>query len=334
MFRNNSIQAKKEFMYLPKHTNVPTQDSPQCYYFSFLHLLSMHGNQNNVPPYVEEIVNTCKDKATGYREVIIGKITEHAESLTWVADEIIDNEDSEYDGDWAEDFVDKYGVDFALARLLNLSVKEFNDANINVDSLTTGQLKNILEIHGPIAIRLKRGNILSDEKISASETVKTSNGLIKNIYDVDNHADIPHCVLLIGSKEYPTQKVYFIDPNHPQMILSMNFNFFKENILIPEFVYLNGSNLEQDEVIFESVKHKKRKNSNDNHKTHKKTKALRQENGQEARKEVSQAEPFSYRDNVISIWKAESGSIVPVISDNDSLMFPELSKFFGSKNNT
>src|SRR5690349_15524900 len=107
---------KKETIYLPKHKNVPAQDSPQCYYFSFLHLLAMHAKQNDVPPYIKEIVDACKHETKGYREIMIEKIIKYAEDLTRIADEIIDNEDSSYDGDWAVDFVDKYGVDFAMAR--------------------------------------------------------------------------------------------------------------------------------------------------------------------------------------------------------------------------
>jgi hypothetical protein len=275
----------------------------------------MHGNQNNVPPYVKEIVETCKHETEGFREIIIKIIIQHAEDLTWIADEIIDNEGSDYEGDWAEDFVDKYAVDFVMAKLLNLSVTEFEDVNIEKDNLTIEELHNILEAYGPIAIRSKRGNNLPDENLPVSETVVTADGLKKiNIYNVDNYpVYITHCILIIGAKDQPTQQVYFVDPNYPQAILSMEFTLFKKNILMTEFVYFKGSNLKQDKVFFSSTKYKNRKIDYDG--------------------SIQEMKPFrmsisdEYR--VISIWKTEAGSIVPVTSEHDDHLFPELSKFFG-----
>lgn len=311
-------------IYLPKHKNIPIQDSPQCYYFSFLHLLAMHGNQNNVPPYVKEIVETCKySPKEQYRKIMIEKITKYAEDLTWIEDEIIDNEDSDYEGDWIEDFVDTYGVDFAMARLLNLSLKEFEDANIDKDNLTTGQLQNILEAYGPIAIRLKRGNKLQEEKLSASEAVATSDGSIKrNIYNIDTcQVDTPHCVLLIGSKDQPKQQVYFVDPNYPEAILSMDFNLFKENILIPEFIYFDSSNLRQDNVIFLS---KRKRSKNDHDDSIQEWKRFRKETTQE--NSISNANRYG----VISVWRDKGGSMMPETFEDGSHLFPELSKFFGN----
>ncbi|KTD18499.1 Uncharacterised protein [Legionella lansingensis] len=250
----------KAIIYLPKHTNIPAQDSPQCYYFSFLHLRAMHGMQNNVPPYVKEIVDACKYETGEYRDIMLNIMTKYAEDLIQIADEIIDDGGDDYEGDWIEDFLDKYGVDFAMARLLNLPVKDFED----IGNLTMTELKNILEEYGPIAIRLTRGNKLPNGTLPISEKIKTSDGLIeRNVYSVDNYPEnIPHCVLLIGAKNQPTQQVYFVDPNYPQMILSMGFNLFKRNILMAEFVHFNENTLIQDTVTFSNAKNRDRGNSN------------------------------------------------------------------------
>lgn len=271
----NLTESQKEIIYLPKHTTIPTQDSPQCYYFSFLHLYAMHSIQNNAPNYVKEIVEACKHKTDGYREIMIHILTAHAEELTWIADEIIDEEDSDYEGDWIEDFLDKYGVDFAMARLLSLSVKALEDINIVKYNLTMAQLRTILQEYGPIAIRLKRGNNLPIEKLSVSEKIITlDNSLEKESYNADNYPEnIPHCVLLIGAREQSTQQVYFIDPNYPQIILSMQFELFKESLLMSEFVYFNKSNLKEDDVIFLTVKHKNKENNSQVNQASKRRKA-------------------------------------------------------------
>ncbi|WP_182351853.1 hypothetical protein [Legionella sp. PC1000] len=203
---------------------------------------------------------------------MINILTDHAEDLTRFGDEILDEEDSSYEGDWVVDFVDKYGVDITMAKLLNLPVKTLEDINLVKDHLSIPGLKNILEEYGPIAIRLTRGNNLPGRNLSPSEKITTASGLERNIYNIDKFADnIPHCVLLIGCNDQPTQQVYFLDPNYPDMILSMGFELFKKNFLMTEFVHFSQNKLVPDEVIFTTPRHKRGNNNevNSSRKRHK-----------------------------------------------------------------
>ncbi len=313
-FRNMSPMNRSGIIYLPKHNHVPVQSSPQCYYFTFLHLLAMHGKRDCVPSYVREIVDACQFQADGYREIMIDKITRYAEELVWIADEIMNDEDDDYDGDWIVDFMDKYGVDFAMARLLNLPVKEFAELNMEVNTLTPEQLGAILERFGPIAIRISRGNDLSNMgDLSVAETVRSSSGLVKSIYAVDDYpAEIPHCVLLVGCSKQPAQQVYFVDPNYPQIILSMRFELFRENILIPEFVCFARSTLKPDDVIFSSIQQAKRKNV---------------DNGQQMKRSRYESNPapgeagdYLYSslvdgDGAAMFWRAENEASAPAASE-------------------
>lgn len=256
--------SKKEIIYIPKHTHIPAQDSPQCYFFSFLHLRAMHRIQANVSSCVSDIVQACRNTKDDFREIMYQVMSAYAEDLIRVADEIIDEEGEDYDGDWIEDFLDKYGVDFAMARLLDLSVTTFDDLNIDRDIFTTTELANILENFGPIAIRLTHGNTFPQGKLPVAEKIKSSNGLIeRNVYSVDGYQqNIPHTILLIGVKKEPKKQVYFIDPNYPQMILSMEFKLFKKHMLMAEFVHNPSNTLKSDEVIFSKPKQTLREHSN------------------------------------------------------------------------
>ncbi|KTC79942.1 hypothetical protein Lche_1962 [Legionella cherrii] len=255
--------SKKEIIYIPKHTHIPAQDSPQCYFFSFLHLRAMHKIQASVSSCVSDIVQACKETENDFKKIMYKVMSAYAEDLIRIADEIIDENGEDYDGDWIEDFLDKYGVDFAMARLLDLSVTTFEDLNIDTDNFKTADLAKILEQFGPIAIRLTHGNIFPQGTLPLAEKIKSSNGLIeRNVYSADGYQEnTPHTILLIGVKDQPKKQVYFIDPNYPQMILSMEFKLFKRHMLMAEFVHNSSNTLKSDEVIFLKPKMKLREDS-------------------------------------------------------------------------
>jgi hypothetical protein len=217
----------------------------------------------NEPYYIKKIVEKCK-KASEYEyddhkyaEIITDSIIENAEDLLWVADEIHEQEADDYEGDWAEDFLDKYGVAFTIARLMNLSVTSFKPEEFNPEKLIM-----LLETHGPIALGMTTSTTLTmPENIFALDSISTKNKRVKNILSVDAYQDQgSHLVLIIG---YNQKQVYFIDPNYPEFISRIRFDLFKKNMHLPEFVHANTNNIQPDHFINLTNKHdamdKKRK---------------------------------------------------------------------------
>lgn len=223
----------------------------------------MHKIEASVSSCVSDIVQACRATEDDFKKIIYKVMSAYADDLIRIADEIIDENGEDYDGDWIEDFLDKYGVDFAMARLLDLSVTTFEDLNIDTDNFKTADLAKTLEQFGPIAIRLTHGNIFPQGTLPLAEKIKSANGLIeRNVYRADGYqVNTPHTILLIGVKNEPRKQVYFIDPNYPKMILSMEFKLFKKHMLMAEFVHHSSNTLKSDEVIFSKPKKKQRDRS-------------------------------------------------------------------------
>lgn len=257
-----SALPQPEIIYLPKYSGVPNQDSPQCYYFAFLHLLAMHGLLNSVPDFVKEIAQQCKMTVLEqHRQIIIDAIAQNADDLLWIADEVFDEEGSEADvagmsgesdevseeSDWAEDFFDKYGIELTIARLLNLSVIEFQKQDF-----TPARLSKLLLQHGPIALGCTHGNKLPQNKaVLEIDRLHSADGtFVCTVLNAENFpSSSAHYALVIGCQVQPDPRVYFIDPNYPADILSMSFEKFKSNISVPEFAYLPENKLQPDYVL-------------------------------------------------------------------------------------
>lgn len=254
MFFRENLALEQSIIYLPDYLQFARQDSPQCYYFSCSNLLTMQNLQQ--PLFIKNIVEECKNASIDeydndkYANIIIQSIIENADDLLWIADEIHEDEPDDYEGDWAEDFLGKYGVAFTMARLMNLSVTTFKPEDFNPEQLT-----RLLKRYGPIAIGMTTSTTLTmPENIFLFNTIKTKNKLVKNIISVDAYQDRgSHMVLLIGYDEKQKQ-VYFIDPNYPEFISSIHFDLLKKNLHLPEFAHVEENNLQPERIINTNIK--------------------------------------------------------------------------------
>lgn len=267
-----------DVFYFPHYRARAKMAGPTCYYHAYRHLLDIQ-DVHQVPAYIEKMMGKI-DRAENGEEtnrIIYQTITERADELLWMADEVdqlnhgdqfddlsdesamhLSQDSSSEESDWAQDFIDHHGFENSIARLLQLQLSQ-----IDINEFTIEQLSVCLRQHGPIAIGMRSFTQLPDD-IQQCKMVTVHSGCTqetRNVYHADDYLSTSesHYVLLIGI-ESSKNRVFFIDPNYPTFLLSLSFNFFKNNLSTGEYAYMPNSTLSPSPVKFFEMKEATRAN--------------------------------------------------------------------------
>lgn len=262
-----------DVFYFPHYQARAAMAGPTCYYHAYRHLLDIQG-VHSVPTYVEKMmteIDRADDKDETIR-ILYQTIVEHADDLLWMADEVwqlnhdakkidesamqlSEESSSDEDNDWAQDFIDEYGIEGSIARLLNLHLSQ-----VNVKKMSIAQLSSLLHNHGPIATgMIKYTQLPHDLQQCEMVTAYTSHTHeTRNVYHADNYLTSceGHYVFVIGI-ESSRNKVFFIDPNYPTILLSLSFELFKKNLSIGEYAHVSKNTINPSPVKFIEVAEKK-----------------------------------------------------------------------------
>lgn len=254
MFSHPRLIPLQPIYFYPAYTPLQTQGGPTCYYHAYLHLLAIHQLPQE-PLFVTEMMRTIEslseDAPTEAEDVIYETILTHADNLLWIADEMATNNDrmesddmASSDDDWAQDFVDEYGREASVAKLMNLQL-----CNLNTNKLTLSELIDILSKFGPVATGMERSSDLSSLDELDRQVYVGSGGVSRQLINVDDREYRGcHYVMVIGA-DPNKQRVYIIDPNYPEYIFSMNFNIFKSNLTTGEYVTVKQKTIAPQLVI-------------------------------------------------------------------------------------
>lgn len=263
--------APVDVFYFPNDRERPALAGPTSYYHAYRHLLDMHGVQI-VPTYIENMMREIDraEDGTETSNIIYHTITDNADDLLWMADEVdqlkqaeemvfpqdnsamqlCEETDSDEEYDWAQDFIDHHGIENSIARLLDLQLWR-----IDCKKITLEQLAFLLHRQGPIAIGMRSFTQLPiDAQPSEIVTMHTRHiQESREVYRADNNLSTGDglYVLLIGI-ESSRRNVFFIDPNYPAILLSLSFESFKKHLSTGEYAHASENTLSPSPVkVFE-----------------------------------------------------------------------------------
>jgi hypothetical protein len=217
----------KLIIYLPKRV-FPEQSGPLCYYFSLIRAIEFQ-NKN----YISLIPAVCKRIATQIAaahknftasdDILFDDVVDEI-FLNNLNDKIIkelDLTDSEGQIDTVDDFMSTFSHSQRMALLFNFDYKE----NFDVD-FTINYFSKLLRAYGPLPFD---GSFSLPKML---DNTKKGGELLFDAYFVDYQlVNDQHTILVIGCQEVLPSRIFYIDPNFPNVILSILFSEFKQRVL-------------------------------------------------------------------------------------------------------
>lgn len=254
-------------IYEPKAEAFPQQEGPLCYYYSLIRAMQFQENsyEKKIPEFCNNVVNKIMDEFNKNRKISSNEIHSKIDlilndNLTnemvekYCTEESSDSEDSELASilgtnskqSKKEQFMETYSRSQIFGLFLQFQLKENNILN----KITIEQCSELLRTYGPMPIdgnfacNLDPNDMLDklkykigtkqlssydvDDRLSADESISDDESINEN--EDSNNKNFQHTVLLIGCQQYPTEEILYIDPNYPNLILSISFDTFKEKV--------------------------------------------------------------------------------------------------------
>ena len=227
----------------------PEQEGPVCYFYSLTRALQYHdaSYQDKIPSYCFDIIRKINKQYHVFLiqhnpTVLFDDLVDEI-FYEYLTDDIIASLQLEEDGspvDTLENFMDLYSHSVAIGLLLGFKVSpDCSPTDINIDFYI-----NCFRNYGPIpfdgefGLSLNRSDFAKSTFNIADKTVTIHSadpGLLKN----------QHTILAIGCQKYPTQKIFYFDPNYPELTLAIDFKIFILKLYNPAngFLYLTEQKL-------------------------------------------------------------------------------------------
>ena len=191
-------------------SSFPTQEGPLCYFYALA--LSIQAQLetplalSDLPRHCVKIVSQINQE---YAEISLQDSSEDTDLDDVVDDIFADNLTDEIIQSLGlissdepiltvSDFMGEYPHSYAMGLLLGLKL----DASINLKEISLLGLINKLRQFGPMIFDGSYGDM-----------------------------DEQHTILLVGCQQYPTEEIFYVDPNQSDTIQQMPFMLFKEKLI-------------------------------------------------------------------------------------------------------
>lgn len=209
---------------------LPAQEGPLCFFYSLSRVMQFQSDS-----YLQEIPKHCLAIVDQIREVDIAETINLDEKIDAIfeqnlSDAIIQDLNLTNDDEpieTVEDFMSEYPHSYAMGLLMGFKLTK----QLNLKQLSFDDYVNYLRIHGPITFD-GEFSIDLDLDLLPTATQLESDQARLSIYPANQELmDGQHTILMIGCQKSPMQEVYYIDPNYPDLILSIPFGEFKRKIV-------------------------------------------------------------------------------------------------------
>jgi hypothetical protein len=226
MFSGKYLPSNQLIYQIDKE-NLP-QTGPLCYYYTILRCLTIQGNNLDslcIPSPVLKITEKIRELSSAASDDLDDLIDDIFK--TYLNEELlssipIDDEDSFIS--LIDNIMENYSHTQTMALLCGLSINK----NHSLDTLSIENYFDLLIKHGPIIIDGEFGLNNYDMKNISTIFISGKTHAYHSV-NVEKYNG-QHCILLIGCQTYPTQKMFYLDPNFPNIIQTINFKCFIKNI--------------------------------------------------------------------------------------------------------
>ena len=227
------------FIFPPKSSDFPAQEGPLCNLYAFIRLLSYMSPDScfQLPQEINNVITQIKEKYTDLISSIDTVAPEDIDDmkekvwLSHITNTYIDSLKKQAphcfdDINDMQDLLDEYGHNKAFAMLLGGQVFDYREAEKTSHSIQN--LQKLLVNHGPLMVSGNFG--LEFENVNWQFTNKAYSGC--NVIKINaGKFSGQHEILIIGCNTF-NNTFYYIDPNYPNSILDLPFEYYVNNVVI------------------------------------------------------------------------------------------------------